>query len=174
MDPLFTKFDSEGSRQVQPEAIRKEVNALDENYILNVSEEDLVTALFPKFKWNIPTLDEPVLTGDREIERETRISEYGERCARKVRMSEITVQIPFSGDATFFRMRPPQTNWSPPKATIRSECLEIAFEVENSEAVPRFGQAEQGQEDGAEGSGRPRRHQALIRFRYFRSLMHSA
>jgi hypothetical protein len=137
MDPLFTKFDSEGSRQVQPEAIRKEVNALDENYILNVSEEDLVTALFPKFKWNIPTLDEPVLTGDREIERETRISE-------------------------------------PPKATIRSECLEIAFEVENSEAVPRFGQAEQGQEDGAEGSGRPRRHQALIRFRYFRSLMHSA
>lgn len=133
METMFTKFDLDASRRNQPAAIRGEVEKQGEDYLLNVSEEDLVAALAKKAEWEPPELGEPQLASDSEIVQERRRSDYGYRDMEgtyQVRLTQIIVHVPYTGDTSFFRMRPPQSHWTPPKANIRSDCLEVVFEAE--------------------------------------------
>lgn len=130
---MFEKFDLEGTRRNQPAAIRAEVDSLGEDYLLNVAEEDLIASLVKKFEWNPPELGEAHLASHRESQQERHHSDYGRRRSYTVRTTEIIVNVPYSGDTSFFRMQPPQRHWNTPCANIRSDCLEIVFEVEKAD-----------------------------------------
>lgn len=135
METLFTKYDVDGTLRNQPESIQKEVDGLDEDYLLTVSEADLIAALAHKFQWNPPQLQEPQIASHREVELQRTISDYGRRSSHTVRVNEIIVHIPYSGDKDMFRMRPPQFNFNPPQANVRSDCLEIVLEVEKTDGA---------------------------------------
>lgn len=133
METLFTKYDVDGTLRNQPELIQKEVNGLDEDYVLTVSESDLIAALVHKFQWNPPQLQEPQIASHREVEQQRSHSDYGHRRSYTARVNEIIVHIPYSGDKDMFMMRPPQFNFDPPQANLRSDCLEIVLEVEKTD-----------------------------------------
>jgi hypothetical protein len=117
MDALFSEYSLQASLENQPLAVREEVERLEEDYILTVSEEDLVQALAEKAKWDPPILGEPYIAGDREVDVPT-TDVFGTTFIAKA--SAVVVQIPFTGDETFFRMRPPSGQLDPPRATVHS------------------------------------------------------
>lgn len=135
MEPMFAKIDVDGTRRNQPAAIRAEVDSFDEDYILNVSEEDLVAALVQKAQWSAPALGEPEVASHREIQKQKTDSDYGRHRTYTARVTEIVVHVPYSGDTAFFRMQPPHRQWETPQANIRSDCLEIVFEGNASDGA---------------------------------------
>lgn len=133
METMFQKFDLDGTRQNLPSAIRAEADALEEDYILNAAEDDLVAALSRKSEWNPPELEEPQIASHREVEQQRIDRGYGRHETYTVRVTEIIVHIPYFGDKTFFQTRPPHSQWILPRANIRSDCLEVVFEVAASD-----------------------------------------
>lgn len=134
MDYLFSEYDSWVLFQNQTKVAEDEVDRLDEDYLLNVSEADLVAALTRKLQWNSPQIEEPQIASHREVVQERSHLDYGSRHCYSVRVNEIIVHIPYSGDKDLFRVCPPNSNLNPPRANLRSDCLEIVLECQSSEA----------------------------------------
>ncbi len=128
MEAMFASIDVDATRRNQPAAIRAEVDEFDEDYILNVSEDDLIAALVQKAQWSAPVLGEPEVASHREIQKQKADSDYGRHRTFTARVTEIVVHLPYSGDKAFFRMQPSHRQWETPQANIRSDCLEIVFE----------------------------------------------
>jgi len=133
METLFSKYDLEGTRRNKPQSIRDEIDKLGENYLLNVSENDLVDALSKKHEWDPPVLGEPQIASHQEVIRDRNHSNYGYgrmSSSYQIRLTQIIVQVPYTGDKTFFQMRPTQSQWPPPQANIQPKFLEIIYEEE--------------------------------------------
>ncbi|MBP6782148.1 MAG: hypothetical protein KA152_00040 [Verrucomicrobiales bacterium] len=138
METLFTKYDLSGTLRNQPKGIRDEIEKLDENYLLNVSEDDLGAALAPKFLWDPPVLGEPQIASHKEVFQE--VTEMDDRFLARgesyqVRLTRIIVHVPYVGDTSFFRMLPPQSHWTPPRASIQSNYLEIVYDVDPKKGI---------------------------------------
>ena len=131
MEQLFSQYSLQGSIDNQPKAIREKIENFGEDYILTVPEEDLVADLAAEGEWNPPVLGEPFIAADREINVRRSDTDYGRPRIYNTKATQIEVHIPFSGDATFFRMQPPHSQWTPPSALVHSEHLEIILEGAN-------------------------------------------
>ncbi len=139
MEPLFSQYGLQDSIDNQPRAIREKVENFGEDYILTVPEEDLVADLAAEAEWNPPVLGEPFIAGDREINVHRSDTDYGRPRTYIAKATQIEVHIPFSGDATFFKVQPAQSKFPRPAALIQSDHLEIILEGANlsSESVRR-------------------------------------
>jgi hypothetical protein len=139
MEQLFSQYSLQGSTDNQPKAMREKVESFGEDYILTTPEEDLVEALAGEAEWNPPAIGEPFIAADREINVRRSHTDYGRSRTHITKATQIEVHIPFSGDATFFRMQPPHSQWTPLFASIDSDHLEIILEGSNlsSEALRR-------------------------------------
>ena len=139
MEPLFSQYSLQGSIDNQPKAIREKVEKFEEDYILTVPEEDLVAGLADEAQWDPPVLGEPFIAADREINVRRSDADYGRPRTYIAKATQIEVHIPFSGDATFFKMQPPNNQWTLPLALVHSDHLEIILEGANlsPEAVRR-------------------------------------
>jgi hypothetical protein len=124
MDRLFSEFDLGHCLDNQPQAVRDEVEGFKEDYILTVPEEDLTLALADKAKWDPPVLGEPYVASDEEV-TVRRVDDFGRPYARKA--TRIVVQIPLTGDKTFFRMSARTNQWSPPRAAVNEHYLEVDY-----------------------------------------------
>lgn len=125
MDRLFSKYNMQQSLDNQPQAFRAEVEGFGEDYILTVSEDDLVTALAEKGRWDPPELLEPYIESDREITVQ-RTDDLGRGYTRQA--SQIVVRIPFTGEKVFFQMSAPTGVWQPPRASLHEGYLEVVYE----------------------------------------------
>lgn len=145
MDDLFSEHSLQAATDNQPSAVRAEVEGFDEDYILTVPEEDLVRALAEKAKWEPPVLGQPYVATDREISIQA-TDPFGS--AYTAKGSEIVVHIPFSGDKTFFRMRPTHSEWNAPRATVHyavstdSGYLEVPYQGQGLTADSVRGQVD--------------------------------
>lgn len=92
-----------------------------EHYVLNVNEEEFIKHLVAEY--HITPLD--LLTDQLNItsqgETETEISDFGRRL--RVKRPFIALELPFSGDAFLFKLRPDQHDLNPPKAQVSGQTV---------------------------------------------------
>ena len=123
---LFFKHDGFAVIENQRVQLRKEIAVLPEQRLLGTSIEDLIKYFVEKYRIDVPVLavDEAV-ADQREAPVEVSGFRYGlERGeTRIVPGTLITLEIPFSGDAEMFRVRPSTYNTAPPYAEIRGQAL---------------------------------------------------
>jgi hypothetical protein len=144
-DYLFCETSIFDVLQHQTRAIKSAVQALTPNFLLNVSENDLIASLVDELRLDVPSIKE----------EEIHIAEHGETQIDVSRdpMRFITdrsrpfyipgtktvIAVPFDGDAGFFKIRPQSYSLNPPPATVADGELHLTFlrADHDAEAVKR-------------------------------------
>lgn len=140
---LFSDGDIYNILENQKEAIKKEVYALDSNYLLNTSENDLVQWLIDRLRLDVPEiLDSEIYVAEHK-ETKVDVSRDPMRWIDDrsepfyVQGTRTTIAVPFSGDSGFFKVRPSSFSTVLPRANINGSELRMTFDqVEaNGEAI---------------------------------------
>lgn len=114
----------------QLQEMRKAVEAMDGNRLLNTSVDDLTSHFEQKFQIEIPTLlTDEIIVDQREAKID--ISQDQNRMIRDrskpvhITGTEIEVEIPFTGEAEAFKIQPTAYTMSPPRAEVRGNVLAL-------------------------------------------------
>lgn len=140
-DYLFCSGDLRATLDTQANALRQEVDSLEENRLLHTAPADLANYLVKKYRV------EPVVIASRdqwtsdqqEVQIDVRNDPF--RMVRDrsrpalVSGQRIEIFIPFDGDANVLRLTPATFTSSPPRGSVRGSEIVLSFE---------FAQAQQG------------------------------
>jgi hypothetical protein len=112
LDYLFSDSDIYEYIENRKKQLSNAIQSLDQNYLLNSSEEDLIAALIDQFNINIPVI----------LDNEIHIADYGETPVDVSRDldryisdrsrsfylqgTKLTIVVPFEGDAQLFKISP--------------------------------------------------------------------
>jgi hypothetical protein len=127
---LFGKFSIFDVLEGQKRQIKQKVQSLEPNYVLNASEEDLVAWLVGEFTLNVPSIDESGIHVDYE-EKQIDVSRDPTRLFFErdgpfyVPGTRLTFIVPFTGDASFFDVRPQNFTYSTGGSTAAVTDSEI-------------------------------------------------
>ena len=125
------------------EALKKRVQSIPANTLLNASERDLVQALVEEFRLIVPVIkDEEIYIAHA---RETQVDVSGDPMRGIFDRSQpfyvpgnkTVIAVPFEGDTEFFRIQPQSYTLSPPRGEItKSEILLTYVRTDqNAEAI---------------------------------------
>src|SRR6267378_561725 len=127
---LFNTYEIFSIVQVHTEALKKRLQAIPPNTLLNASEQDLVRALVEEFRLNVPVIkDEGIYITSAG---ETQVDVSGDPMRGIFDRSQpfyvpgnkTVIAVPFEGDAEFFRIQPQSYTMNPPRGEItKSEIL---------------------------------------------------
>lgn len=137
---LFSNVSWHDVERHQLEGMRKAIDALDGNRLLNTSVEDLINHFEQQFQIEIPTLLTDEIVVDQ---RETKIdvSQDPDRVIFDrgkpfhITATEIGVEIPFTGEAEAFRFQPTTYSMNPPRAEVRGNVLALQIVGANLSAA---------------------------------------
>lgn len=125
---LFSEIDMHGLIEAQKKALESEVMGFDGNRLLNTSVDDLCEYLVQKYR-----LDPPVLLKDQAVadqhEAQVDVSQHRDRDVRDrsrpfhLAGTRVTLEVPFEGEADFFRVCPSTFTSAPPTGDIRGNTL---------------------------------------------------
>ena len=103
---------------------------MDGNRLLNTNVDNLVSYVVDKFRIDVPELDEANMTVDqREEQRDVsgdprRMAYYMDRGGPvHVTGTEVIVEVPISGDAQMFKVRPSTYDTAPPRGEVRGNII---------------------------------------------------
>jgi hypothetical protein len=140
---LFNKYEIFGIVQGHTEAVKKRVQSIPSNTLLNASEHDLVQALVDEFRLNVPVIkDEDIYiahSGEARVDvsRDSMRMIYDRSEPFYIPGNQTVIAVPFEGDADFFRIRPQTFTLNPPRGEIGKD--EILFSYvrtdQNAEAI---------------------------------------
>jgi hypothetical protein len=143
-EPLFNKYDIFSVVRGRTETVKKRVQSIPADTLLNASEQDLVQALLDEFHLNVPIIkdDEIHIADSGEIQIDV------SRDPRRMIFSsgpvympgnKTVIAVPFDGDAEFFRVQPQSYSLSPPRAQIDKGELLLSYvgTDPNAEAITR-------------------------------------
>ena len=119
--------------------MRDEVNSLNENRILNTSEDDLCNYFVKKYKVEALQIDESQIQidyGDARIN----VRDYGRLIS--LTGTRVTFYIPFSGDPDLFKLQPSMFSVNPPRAKVKGREIVMIYERTTSEATQIKGEFE--------------------------------
>jgi len=129
-DYLFVETDSFAVQEGQRKGMQSEIGSMEGNRLLNTNVDDLVTYFSEKFAIDVPDLLEDKMSVDqreaqRDVSGDPRRMAYhlGQGGPVMVSGTEITIDVPFSGDPGLFKVRPNTFNHSPPAANIHGNTL---------------------------------------------------
>ena len=130
MDYLFSKYDLAGTLDKRTKKLREHINNLAEDYVLGVSESDLVEHLKQEYAIEPVTLGEPFISSSDEIDIDVshdplRRSFHGGPV--HVKGMRIHVRVSYTGDGQLFWFQPSHFTFSPPRAVVTNEHLEFYF-----------------------------------------------
>jgi len=128
--PLFYKGDGNATFRNQVAAAAKDVDSLAEQQVLNSDLDALVQYFVDKFHVEVPVLNLDNVTAS-EHERQVEVFNHWEKEVVRVPGVAFDFEIPFSGEADVFQLRPSTSNISPPYADIRGQA--ICFSVADRE-----------------------------------------
>ena len=117
--------------QVQKQRMLDEINSLDENQILNTSEEDLCNYFVEKYKVEALQIDESQIQTDYD-DAQINVQDY-ERIV-SVTGTRVTFYIPFSGNPDLFKLQPSKSSRNPPQAKVRGREIVMIYERTTTEA----------------------------------------
>jgi len=125
---LFSEMDIHDLLDNAIRGVTREVEGIDGNRLLNTSPEDLCNYLITKF-----TLDSPRILEDKIIADQSEVNldvsqdfnrYVTDRSRPFVKLgTQVTLEVPFEGDAGFFRVRPTTFTTAPPIAEVRACSL---------------------------------------------------
>jgi hypothetical protein len=129
-DLLFFRVDANSVQEHQKREMASEIAALESNRLLNTNVDDLVGYMVAKFRIEVPVLDDGNMKLDHgEAQRDVsgdpmRIAFHmGHRGPLHVTGTEIVVEVPFSGDAELFKVRPNTYDSGPPRGDVVGNTL---------------------------------------------------
>jgi hypothetical protein len=129
-DYLFTRGDANAVQQQQSQQLNTEIAQIDSNRLLNTNIDALVGYLVEKYRVEVPELDESGMQADqKEAQRDVsgdpnRVANImGRTGPLYVIGTEVTVEVPFSGDAGLFNVRPNTYSTSFPHGEVRDNLL---------------------------------------------------
>ena len=131
-DYLFRVHDWHAVEHGQRQALQDEVAGLDADRLLNTSVSDLTNYLVEKFRIDVPVLHEDDIVVDQH-ETKIDVSRDQQRFISDrsrpyyVAGSQIDVEIPFSGEAAAFAIRPSTYSLNPPRAQVRGSVVTFAL-----------------------------------------------
>jgi hypothetical protein len=140
---LFRKSPIYSVIQNQTAAVKKEVQSIPANTLLNASEHDLVRALIEKLRLDVPIIDEADIYIARSEETGVDVSSDPMRMIFDrsqpfyIPGTETVIAVPFRGDVGFFQMQPQTYSLNLPHVEIgRGELLlRYVRTDQNAEAV---------------------------------------
>src|ERR1700723_3772539 len=121
---LFNKYEIFGVVQGQTEAVKKRVQSIPANTLLNASENDLVQALVEEFRLNVPVIkDEDIYiahSGETQVDvsRDRMQMFYDSSGPVYVPGNQTVIAVPFEGNVDFFSIQPQTYTLNPPRAEI--------------------------------------------------------
>ena len=128
---LFSEYDMHSLLAGQREALRKEVASIAGNRLLNTSVDDLCDYFVKKYQ-----LHPPVLLEDHAVaaQQETQIDVSGDfdrfipdpSRPFYVPGTKVILEVPFEGDADFFKVRPSTWTTTLPVADVRDNTLSLS------------------------------------------------
>jgi len=125
-DYLFSEYDMFSVMENQKRQLQTEVAAIAEQRLLNTSTEDLIKYLTEKYRLDVPKLNVDHAVADQK-EAMVQVSGfmYGfeEGQSASVPGTEVTLEVPFDGDAQMFKVRPSTFSSAPPIAFIKDGNL---------------------------------------------------
>ena len=129
---LFSQFDMHLLLEEQRKAVRKEVASIDENRLLNTSVEDLCAYFVDKYQFHPPVLLEDQIKVDQEetkIDVSNDFNRFISDPSRPFYVSGIKVilEVPYEGDASFFRVKPSTFTTMLPVADIWNNTLLLSL-----------------------------------------------
>ena len=137
---LFNKNDLSRVLAAQEQAISKEVDALDENQILNSSHSDLCQYLVEKYTVDPVRIDEEGIQadyGDAQVDVSHRFeyAVFDRSRPTYVTGTRIAIFVPFEGDEDLLECQPSRFTLNPPRAKIRESELVFVYDRTVSDAA---------------------------------------
>jgi hypothetical protein len=130
---LFNKYQIFGVVQGQNEALKKRVQSIPADKLLNASEHDLVQAIVEEFRLNVPVIKDDDIyiaySGEAQVDvsRDPMRMIYNRSEPFSVAGNQTTIAVPFDGDAEFFRIQPQSYTLNPPRAEIGQGELLLTY-----------------------------------------------
>jgi hypothetical protein len=101
----------------QKHQVKQKIESLEQNYVLNASEDDLVAWIVDEVSLDVPALDEPGIHVDYaekliDVSRDPMRVFINPEKEFYVPGTQITFIVPFTGDASFFDVQPQHFTYS--------------------------------------------------------------
>jgi hypothetical protein len=140
---IFNGTDIHNEIAARETALKKEFQELNSNYLLNVSEEDLVRWLVEKFRMDAPViLDQKIHVADHgetqvDVSKDLMRIEPMSHGGRPFYMTwtKVTIAVPFEGNAEVFTMRPSKFSSHIPDAEIVDSEIHLEYVQEKEDAA---------------------------------------
>ncbi|MDE2740597.1 MAG: hypothetical protein OXI58_03360 [Gemmatimonadota bacterium] len=137
---LFYEEDLSDALRAREQRMLDEINSLNENRVLNTSEDDLYDYFVEKYKMEALQIDEEQIKidyGDAKID----ISQsagyviWDRSRPLYVTGTRITFYIPFSGNSALLKLQPSTYSLNPPRADVADSEIVMVYERTNPEAM---------------------------------------
>ena len=138
---LFNTYSILNVLSAQKQKLKETIQSLKADYLLNVSEQDLIASLVEEFTLNVPTIDESKIEMDY---REKQIDVSGDpnrmffdhHGPSYIAGTEFTFILPFLGDAGFFDVQPQNFTYSSSgsRAVVHNNELHFTYAGANLDA----------------------------------------
>lgn len=125
-DTLFSRTDWFSVRDQILQAVRDEIDSLDQDRLLGTSVDTLCEYFGDKYTFEVPVLDRSGVEIDHR-EDSRMVEDYG----RTVRIQEtvIDVSVPFTGPSDAFGVRPSSYTMNQPRALVASSQLTFSVQT---------------------------------------------
>jgi hypothetical protein len=136
---LFSGADALSTIEHRRQQMKVEIAQMDGNRLLNTNVDDLVAYFATKYSIAVPELHEDQMSADQqEAKRDVsgdprRMAYFGHGPAYAIG-TEISIEIPFSGDAQLFKITPNTHHMSPPQGAVHDNV--ITFRHWTDKAAP--------------------------------------
>ena len=140
-NPLFSQvmiFDLMEERQAQ---LRERIRTMDS---ATLQQQNLAEMLAKDFGLSVPVLDEQnryatTREVDVDVSQDPRRHIWDRSQPFFMRANEITIHVPFQGDASLFDVRPQHFNLNPPIGAVEDDELNFTYnEIEPRDVTPEF------------------------------------
>lgn len=133
----------------QKQQVKKGVEGLDSNYLLNANEDELVKSLVDEYRLEVPVIkDDEIHVADYgeakvDVSRDPNRLIHDRSRPFYIPGSQTTIAVPFDGDAEFFRISPNTFNMSLPVGEIVGSEIHLSYTSagQDSEAIKHEYQA---------------------------------
>ena len=142
---LFNQGDIFSVIQAHTESLKKKVQSIPANTLLNASEQDLIQAVLEEFRLNVPVIKDDELYIAHAGETQVDISRDPMRRffydahsgPAYVPGNKTVIAVPFDGDSGFFKIRPQSYTLNPPSGEITKNEILLTYvrTDQNGEAI---------------------------------------
>lgn len=139
---LFNKYPIYGVLQGQPDALKKRVQSIPADTLLNASEHDLAQALVEEFRLHVPVINDDDIHIAHAGETQVDVSRDPMRMIRDRSQpfympgSKTVIAVPFDGDAEFFRVQPSSYSLRSGTSRSRPPPPQAGYERESTRPAP--------------------------------------